>query len=83
MRILLNNGDGWSVDATIALPYDCLNTTTSKTGDVGGIATCYTNQTFRSYLYINAANILNFETAYTNASGSNQKAMVQGWFYRN
>jgi len=83
MRVLLNNNDGWSVDATIVLPYDCLNTTTSKTGDVGGLATCYRSQTFLTYLTINTANVLNFVTAYTNTSGVDQKAMIQGWYFRN
>jgi len=83
MRILLNNNDGWSADATIAMPYEVLNTTTSKTGDVGHLGTVYTGQTFRSYVFMNIGGTLDFGTAYTNTSGVDQKAMIQGWYFRN
>lgn len=84
LRILLNNNDGWSIDASIELPYDILNTTTSKTGDVGGIATVFrSGGNPDSYATITIGNTLGFTAAYTNTSGVDQKVYVQGWYYRN
>lgn len=85
ISIVLNNGDGWGTNSYISVPFVPLQSTNFLAPHLGQGFVGITGTVRSTVVFKDTSNPsrLGFVTAYTNATGSDERISIQGWYYRN